>query len=449
MQAIACTPGSRQDPARPGSSLVENPERLISFGARILLMRIVFGLGLWLALAVSVSGQVDADGVVLRLMRAGSQSKEAPTVWRRVQVDPQLDLVVAIDAPLEGEGTFFWWSGERTLGLFVQERMPPWRAFKVAATHGTNDCAARLLRVSATDTVISCRGEMSAVYANQKFVYDIRAKALVKRFAYEPFTDFRVRRRLPGGLEFVGRRYTSQQEVVVAYSPGATPSWRVLALRAWREASADLPPVDGSPYQFASPALGPRRAFRLAARTEPSDLRKDCADQEVVLVETSADAQHTVHVAPSEACETIGPWQVEADKLWFARAFYGGEGNTGIGGFGYFDFATRRFELFRPPELADWSTPALLVQPDAVWLALAHNGEWGRSSGGVLRFDRKAQRYSRFDLSGAIGAAFAPAGNSMLLATDGGVSVISGTSAVNYFVDQTTDGRLRVVESSR
>src|SRR5580658_3200125 len=42
----------------------------------------------------------------------------------------------------------------------------------------------------------------------------------------------------------------------------------------------------------------------------------------------------------SEFNETIGPHQVEGNRLWFGVTFYDGEGWTGTGGFGYFDAST-------------------------------------------------------------------------------------------------------------
>ena len=78
--------------------------------------------------------------------------------------------------------------------------------------------------------------------------------------------------------------------------------------------------------------------------------------------------------------EHIGPWQVEGDRLWFGKTFYDDEGQTGVGGFGYFDSSERRFQLFAAGETADWSTSAILVQPGAIWLALAGRGDTGTAT---------------------------------------------------------------------
>jgi hypothetical protein len=68
--------------------------------------------------------------------------------------------------------------------------------------------------------------------------------------------------------------------------------------------------------------------------------------------------------------ETIGPYQVEGDLLWFGKAFYDSEGMRGVGAFGYFDARTRRYTLYSPPEVADCEVSAILIEPDVVWLGL-------------------------------------------------------------------------------
>ncbi|HYA16230.1 MAG TPA: hypothetical protein VEF06_02125 [Bryobacteraceae bacterium] len=90
--------------------------------------------------------------------------------------------------------------------------------------------------------------------------------------------------------------------------------------------------------------------------------------------------------------EVIGPWQVEGDRVWLGNQYYDGEGDTGVGAFGYFDFPSRKYTLFSPPEVARWEISALLVEPDAVWLGLDHFGEdISTFPGGFVRWDRARQ----------------------------------------------------------
>jgi len=150
-----------------------------------------------------------------------------------------------------------------------------------------------------------------------------------------------------------------------------------------------------------------------------------------------------------ELKEHIGPWQVEGEKLWFGKTFYDGEGNSGIGGFGYFDPSEKRYRLFTSSLIADWSVSAISVQPDAVWLALVSRGEYGDDGGGLLRFDRQSETFQRVTTGQEIGQEFVRVDDRLLLATDIGITVIREDQAKKYIVDQTTDGRLRIVPADK
>jgi len=49
--------------------------------------------------------------------------------------------------------------------------------------------------------------------------------------------------------------------------------------------------------------------------------------------------------------------------------------------------------------MADWSTTAILVDEDAVWIGLADRLEGADRSGGLLRYDRKSGGYEVRSLS--------------------------------------------------
>jgi len=150
----------------------------------------------------------------------------------------------------------------------------------------------------------------------------------------------------------------------------------------------------------------------------------------------------------TELDESIGPWQQETGGIWFGKTFYDGEGSTGVGGFGYFDQKEKKLQLFDPPEIADWSVSALDVTPDAVWIALVNNGEYGGSSGGLLRYDRHTSAARRLALPD-IALRLDHINGKILAATDFGFTVVEGDQITRFFVDQTTDGRWRVVPATR
>jgi len=100
-----------------------------------------------------------------------------------------------------------------------------------------------------------------------------------------------------------------------------------------------------------------------------------------------------------ERQEVIGPRQVEDNKLWFGKSFYDGEGMRGVGAFGYFNTATRQYQLFTPPEVGPWEVSAILVEKNNVWLGLDHFGEdISTFPGGLVRWDRQTEGARRYPL---------------------------------------------------
>ena len=100
------------------------------------------------------------------------------------------------------------------------------------------------------------------------------------------------------------------------------------------------------------------------------------------------------------------------------------------------------------PEIADWSVSAIQVAPDAVWMALVANGEYGRSSGGLLRYDRQSVVVRRFEFPDVAVQLVWSAGK-ILATTDFGLAVVEGDRVKRYFIDRTVDGQLQVAPATR
>jgi hypothetical protein len=92
--------------------------------------------------------------------------------------------------------------------------------------------------------------------------------------------------------------------------------------------------------------------------------------------------------------------------------------------------------FFSPEGIQASSASAMLVEPDAVWLGLKHRGEWGDSSSGIAGFDRDTEAVKTIVLHEIVTG----------IARIGDVLVLEGTTLRRYLIDQSTDGRLRVVE---
>jgi hypothetical protein len=100
-----------------------------------------------------------------------------------------------------------------------------------------------------------------------------------------------------------------------------------------------------------------------------------------------------------ERREVIGPYQIEGGRIWFGNNYYDGEGIRGVGAFGYFDTATRRYTLFSPPDVARYEISAILVEPDRAWIALDQFGEdISTSPGGLVRWNRTTHETRKYPL---------------------------------------------------
>ena len=100
----------------------------------------------------------------------------------------------------------------------------------------------------------------------------------------------------------------------------------------------------------------------------------------------------------SKIDERVGGYQTIGERIWFGKAFYDGEGTTGVGSLGYFDTRTKRFTMFSIPELANWSVFALFVETDVVWAGLMTYPEGATRSGGVIRYNLSTRNVTRYDI---------------------------------------------------
>jgi len=101
--------------------------------------------------------------------------------------------------------------------------------------------------------------------------------------------------------------------------------------------------------------------------------------------------------------QNIGPFQLSGDRLWFGISFYDGEGYSGVGGLGSFDSKTNVFRIRRYPELVDWSTSALLVEGEEIWLGLVQKSEGRSGMGGLLRIIPEKGLRVKFNVPAIIG----------------------------------------------
>jgi len=422
----------------------------------------------WLS-AGCLAAQTRPDLAVIGALQLADPQLAEVALRHRRPVTGNLDLVIALGAPAGSRietTSWFSWVEDHKLGLFLQDRSRAELVYKLAIAPGILACGARIERATVTDTVISCTTEKSMRQPHHKFVYDVRAKGLVSQFSYDPFAMHDVFAHANGAV-FVGT--DSQQLLAVEFVPSRTPPFRILSASAAQPWTTRVRTVEGWIGVERKPHLGivPGRpeAFslgRFEVRHETDSLMG--MSQPVIVghrgeeevrhdlpqstpAEFAAARPNRVRdgYTPDSAVfnERIGPWQVEGSRLWFGKTFYDGEGHTGVGGFGYFDAELEEYRLFSPPEIVNWSVSAIGVEADAVWMALVNNGEWGGTSGGLLRFDRQSQAVQQFALPD-IATACLRVGDSIVFPTSFGIALVEGGEVKRYFVDRTSDGRWRV-----
>jgi len=414
---------------------------------------------------------------------------------RRAQITPDLDLVFALGGKTWDQKEEIPYPEPRRLGLFLQDRARPSRVYKLMTEDETSGEDMRVERATASDLVLSYIEEKPTQDSrHEKFLFDVRAKALVGHFAYNPWfmgTAF------SGGTHAVIPVTDHDQVVVVDFDPTRDPMFKVLTgveaepwlkevpirdsqkeeeqeelehrrkvlagedaqhgpVRKSQEGPEHRRVLSFGPDAMTSTTFGTQASLRLAEGVTEVGGDKIHGVEEVggenpkryPLPQSTPEELRAARPGQNEygVDEDIGAWDVEAGQLWIGKTFYDSEGGTGVGGFGWFDEATRSFRILSPPEVRDWSITALHVDNDAVWMALTHRGEWGDDSGGVARYDRVAKETRVLPLDD-VGKQFIRVGDKLLLLSSTSMALVTADDVRSFFVDRMSDGRLRVAEA--
>jgi len=131
----------------------------------------------------------------------------------------------------------------------------------------------------------------------------------------------------------------------------------------------------------------------------------------------------------------IGPWQLVDGQLWFGLYFYDGEGSSGIGGYGTFDLATKKYQITYLKEIAGDSSSAILAEPETIWLGLVVQGEGWEFGTGLEKVGRRNNSVVRYKAPGMV--------NTFVRARD---KVYAGTTDGLMVFDD--DGRIWNIELS-
>jgi len=338
---------------------------------------------------------------------------QGPVVLRRVSAGEGGEVVAQASgpgvAPPNAEGRFNWGTKQRLEVLFVN-RADPRQSQRVVSDAGPNDdCNARIERMSPATLLVSCIGEKGATYENRQFRYDQQSRKLVGRDAFMPFgADVR--------------------------SDGIVMGNATEFLRVALDGAGE-PHVSGATVRPSERTEQAGPGFHVARQ-------RNILGSEHAVIEGGGKLYTLPQTAPDNAAEMneeVGPHQWIEGRLWFGKTFYNGEGATGTGGFGYFDPAARAFKIYATPEIRCWSVSAILVEADAVWLALDHRGEYGNYPGGLLRWDRKTEQVRHLPLD-QVGMSIARIAGVLSIGAPDGLILLHGDAPMSYLVERRPTG---------
>ena len=142
--------------------------------------------------------------------------------------------------------------------------------------------------------------------------------------------------------------------------------------------------------------------------------------------------------------ERVGGHQVVGERIWFGKAFYDGEGTTGVGGLGYFDTRAKQFTIFSIPELVDWSVSALFGESDAVWAGLVNYSEGAQRIGGLIRYDLSTRNVTRYNVPDIV-LAMIRQNNALFIGTSNGLYILRDDRFTRFRFEPNLDGEFEPV----
>jgi hypothetical protein len=142
--------------------------------------------------------------------------------------------------------------------------------------------------------------------------------------------------------------------------------------------------------------------------------------------------------------ERVGAHQLVGERIWFGKAFYDGEGITGVGGLGYFDTREKKFTIFSIPELVDWSISALLVEDDSVWAGLVNYPEGAERTGGLVRYDLSTHNVTRYYVPDIV-LTLIRRGNALFIGTSNGLYILRDGRFTRFRFEPGLDGKFEAV----
>jgi hypothetical protein len=364
-----------------------------------------------------------------------------------------------------------WWDPGTLVGIFVMATADPEKTWKLALLPDQDcDCVVRVKRAD-RQSIVLARHRMDYGFRLQylKVFFDIDSKRVIKTIRFIPASASEIKpvndhlhistggewirqielRVAPDGLAL--ENSPKGQRISFKYS-----DWRP-DLKGTHEDSAPMPKL---PYETSTQADFP---IDSPGRVYPMSWLEDFPSAATGITERTGDGSKEYPLPQStweefsrlrpemvrmnsgrfSMGEGIGPHQVVGDKVWFGKVFYDGEGISGVGGMGYFDLALKKYVLFSPQPVADFSTSALLVEEGVVWAGLAGFPEGEVYGYGLLRYDVQTGRADLFRINELV-LAIVRWQNQLLAGTSEGLLVAQDGQLKRYAFEPGIDGQFEV-----
>ncbi len=133
----------------------------------------------------------------------------------------------------------------------------------------------------------------------------------------------------------------------------------------------------------------------------------------------------------------IGPFQFWKGNIWFGLTFLNMGGQTGLGGYGYFDTQTHKYHLHYVSEWAAWAASAFYKSQDSIWVGIRNQGDGPAIPGGVLQYHSKTRAVIHYEIPEVV-FVIQKYKNFMVFGTANGIWVLDNEHLIpGYFtVDQ-------------
>jgi hypothetical protein len=312
-------------------------------------------------------------------------------VLTRAPVGVDLDFVAVVAN--DSAPSFAWEAGSK-LGLFLQSRSKAAEVHRLAVLdgHPQGKCMAAAVFVSTGEFILSCRAATTGEVVHERFLYDLTSKTL------------RGSVRSPR----VGIVRLQVQHEHIAFTASTGESYSFLADAPSTLFRAQLSEI--------SLRFGERGAFTLERSS-----RKGVWS----ITERSGGKPRYYPFPPEDylnAVESIGPWQIFGDDLYFGTAVP--HAASGKGAYGRFSTASRRYEMHAPPEIAPHAATAIFVDGSHIYLGLGEK---------LVVVDRTTNQVRVIQAAVAIQAIVGYKGR-IYLGSTAGLGILAGDQILHYFV---------------